>query len=147
MPKLTKTYCETVAPPASGYEIHWDDRVGGYGLRVTATGVRAFVAQGRVRGKAVIVTIGRFGLYTEDQARRKAQALLQQMREGTDPRDTKRTAEAAAVTLEEVAAAYIDGRHGMLKPSTKAEMKRHVDLVFAAWKNRPIASLPASSEG
>jgi hypothetical protein len=77
MAKLTKTYCENVAPPAEGYQIHWDDKVAGYGLRVTATGVRAFVAQGRVRGKAVIITIGRFGLYTEDQARKRAQSLLQ----------------------------------------------------------------------
>lgn len=102
MPKLTKTYCETVAPPASGFAIFWDDRVGGYGIRVTASGVRAFVAQGRVRGKVVCVTVGRLGLYTEDQARRKAQSILQDMREGIDPRDTKRTAEASAVTLREV---------------------------------------------
>ena len=31
MPKLTKTYIDKVEPPASGYEIHWDDKVGGYG--------------------------------------------------------------------------------------------------------------------
>jgi hypothetical protein len=94
MPKLTKPFCDTVKPPAKDYEIHWDDRVPGYGLRVTASGVRAFVAQGRVKGKAVILTVGRFGLYTEDQARRKAQSLLQQMRDGIDPRDLKREDEA-----------------------------------------------------
>ena len=90
MPKLTKTYIDKVQPPAEGYEIHWDSghdsAVMGYGLRVTASGIKAFVAQGRVKGKAVIMTIGRFGLFTEDQARRKAQSLLQDMREGIDPR-------------------------------------------------------------
>ncbi|MCB1378979.1 MAG: integrase family protein [Alphaproteobacteria bacterium] len=140
MPKLTKVYCEGAKPPAAGYEIHWDDRVPGYGLRVTATGVRAFVAQGRVRGKAIIVTIGRFGLYTEDQARRKAQAILQDMREGIDPRDVKKQDEAMSVTLREVATAYIN-RPGMLKARTKIEMERHIEKVFAKWKDRPIASL------
>lgn len=140
MPKLTKPFCETVAPPAEGYQIHWDDKVPGYGLRVTATGVRAFVAQGRVKGKAVIVTIGRFGLYTEDQARKRAQSLLQQMRDGIDPRDVKREGEAMSITLRQVADAYF-ARPGMLKASTIAEMERHVEKVFAKWKDRPIASL------
>ena len=56
MAKLTKTFVDKVQPPASGYVIHWDDKVPGYGLRVTASGVRSFVAQGRVAGKAVIVS-------------------------------------------------------------------------------------------
>ncbi len=73
MAKLTKTFIDKVQPPSSDYDIHWDDKVPGYGLRVTANGVRSFVAQGRVSGKAVIVTIGRYGLFTEDQARTKAQ--------------------------------------------------------------------------
>lgn len=55
MPKLTKTYIDRVQPPAAEYEIHWDgghdSAVKGYGLRVTASGVKAFVAQGRVKGK------------------------------------------------------------------------------------------------
>lgn len=144
MPKLTKTYVEKVHPPAKDYEIHWDrghdSAVMGYGLRVTASGVKAFVAQGRVKGKAVIVTIGRFGLYTEDQARRRAQSLLQQMRDGIDPRDVKREDEAMSVTLRQVADAYL-ARPGMLKESTRAEMDRHIEQVFEKWKDRPIASL------
>lgn len=140
MAKLTKTYIDKVQPPVSGYEIHWDDRVPGYGLRVTANGVRAFVAQGRVRGKPVIVTIGRYGLYTEDKARAKAQSLLQDMREGIDPRDVKKADEAAKVTLQQVCDAYVS-RPGKLKASSKLEIERHVAKVFTAWKDRPIASI------
>ena len=76
MPKLTKTFIDSVRLPPIEYEIHWDNRVPGYGLRVTSKGVRSFVAQGRVKGKAIIVTIGRFGLFTELQARRRAQSNL-----------------------------------------------------------------------
>lgn len=142
MAKLTKTFIDKVQAPAKGYDIHWDDRVPGYGLRVTANRVRSFVAQGRVRGKPVIVTIGRYGLYTEDQARAKAQSLLQDMREGIDPRDVKKADEAMAVTLQEVCDAYVS-RPGKLKASSKAEIERHVEKVFAAWKDRPIASITA----
>jgi len=147
MPKLTKPFCEGVKPPDAGSKIHWDgghdSAIKGYGLRVTASGVKAFIAQGRVKGKAVIVTVGRFPTITEDQARRKARAVLQQMFDGTDPRDVKRTEEAAKVTLREVATAYIN-RPGMLKASTKIEMERHIEKVFAKWKDRPIASLTPS---
>jgi integrase len=141
MAKLTKTYVEDVQPPAAGYEIHWDEKVPGYGLRVTSNGVRSFVAQGRVRGKAVIVTIGRFGLYTEDKARKRAQAILQDMREGIDPRDVKRSEEAMKVTLGEVMERYVVARGDKLKDSTAAEMKRHVEKVFADWKDQPIIDI------
>lgn len=149
MPKLTKSFVEGVQPPAKGYEVHWDDRLAGYGVRVTAGGVRAYVAQGRVHGKAVISTIGRHGLFTEDQARRKAQALLQGMREGINPNEEKKAAaeaakadEAAGVTLAEVCAAYLD-RPGKLKRKTADEYQRHVDKSLAEWNDLPIASITA----
>lgn len=140
MVKLTKTFIDKVAPPADGYAIHWCEKLSGYGLRVTASGVRSFVAQGRVSGKAVIVTIGRYGLYTEDQARSLAQKTLQQMREGIDPRDAKREDTATKVTLQAVCDAYV-GRPGKLKASSADEMKRHVAKVFTAWRDKPIASI------
>lgn len=140
MAKLTKTFVDKVQPPADGYAIHWDEKVPGYGLRITASGVRSFVAQGRVRGKAVIVTIGRYGLYSEDKARGLAQKTLQQMREGVDPRDVKREEVASKVTLQQVCDAYV-GRPGKLKASSADEMKRHVAKVFTAWKDKPIASI------
>ena len=35
MAKLTKTFIDKVQAPAEGYQIHWDEEVKGYGLRVT----------------------------------------------------------------------------------------------------------------
>ncbi|MBV7409622.1 integrase family protein [Maritimibacter sp. DP1N21-5] len=140
MPKLTKTYIDKVQLPASGYEIHWDDKVGGYGLRVTASGVRAFVAQGRVNGKAVIITIGRYGLYTEAQAREKAQSLLQQMREGIDPRAVKKQAEAESVTLKEVFDSYLS-RPGKLKESTKDWYRFFIEKTFKDWADMPVVNI------
>ena len=93
-----------------------------------------------MRGKAVIVTIGRYGLFTEDQARTKAQRVLQQMREGIDPRDVKRQDEAMKVTLGAVCTAYVE-RPGKLKKSTRDEYQRHVDKVFASWKDKPILAI------
>ena len=92
MPKLTKTFVEKVEPPASGHVVHWDgghDRaVKGYGLRVSSQGRRVFIVAGRVQKRQLQYTIGPFGQFTEDEARSKARSILQQMRDGTDPRDT-----------------------------------------------------------
>jgi integrase len=138
--KLTKTFIDKAAPPEKGYQIHWDDSLKGYGLRVTCKGKRVFVAQGRVRGKAVCITIGPYGESTEAEARDKARKLLQNMREGIDPRDAKKQDEAAKVTLREVADAYTS-RPGKLKESSKSEINRHVATTFEAWQHKPIASI------
>lgn len=140
MVKLTKTFIDKVQPPASEYQIHWDDKLSGYGLRVTARGVRSFVAQGRVNGKAVITTIGRYGLFTEDAARKKATKVLQDMRDGVDPRATSKADAAMKVTLQDVLEAYV-GRPGKLKDSTAGEYRRHVEKTFAKWASLPIASI------
>lgn len=140
MAHLTKSFIDKVQPPATGNVLHWDEQVRGYGLRVSARGKKVFVAQGRVRGKAVIVTIGSYGLYTEAEARKRAQRTLQSMRDGIDPRDAKKQEEAVAVTLRTVADAYM-ARPGKLKASSKKEIERHVSTTFAAWAQKPIAGI------
>lgn len=141
MVKLTKAFIDKVKPPVAAYEMHWDDAVAGYGMRVTSTGKRVFMVMGRVKGKQVQFTIGNYGTYTEDTARKKAQKVLQQMREGIDPRDAQKEDAAAKVTLREVATEYLHGRPGMLRDTTIVEKDRHVEQVFAAWKDKPIASI------
>ena len=140
MAKITKTFVDKVQPSASGYEIHWDDSVKGYGLRVSSRGKRVFIVMGRVQGKPVQFTLGPYGVLTEAKAREKAQKVLQDMREGIDPRDSKRADESMQVTLQQVCDAYVE-RPGKLKESSKAEMKRHVEKVFAAWKDKPIVKI------
>lgn len=140
MAKLTKAFIDRVQAPDAGYKIHWDDTVKGYGLRVTPTGKKVFIAQGRVRGRPVIFTIGTYGIYTEDKARARAQKVLQGMREGIDPRDAQKEEDAAKITLRQVADAYF-ARPGKLKESTRAEMDRHVKKVFTKWAHRPLASI------
>ncbi|MGO4302856.1 tyrosine-type recombinase/integrase [Cupriavidus sp. RAF12] len=138
--KLTKTFIDKVQPAAEGYEHYWDIGLKGYGLRVTAAGKRVFIAQGRVRGKAVCATLGPYGEWTEYEAREKARKVLQGMRDGIDPRDAKRQDEAAKVTLRQVADAYM-ARPGKLKDSSKGEIERHVATTFEAWQNKPITSI------
>lgn len=139
--KLTKGYVDRiVAGPKD--EFHWDTEVKGFGVRVSPMGKLTFIVQGRISGSesSARMTIGPYGVFTVDQARDEAREQLRAMRKGFDPREMKRVDLAMKVTLQEVADAYF-ARPGKLKATTKAEMERHIDKVFTAWKDRPIASL------
>lgn len=142
--KLTKMSIDRVAKPGltKGDALYWDTESRGFGLRVTPTGLAKFVSQGRVRGsnREVRTTIGSYGAWTVDDARRRAEEIRHQLEDGKDPRDQWRQTEAEKVTLRQVADLYM-ARDGKMRASTKAEMDRHVDKVFAAWRDKPIAAI------
>lgn len=138
--KLTKAFIDRVAAPAKGCVIRWDATVKGYGLRVSSEGKKTFIVLGRVKGKLIQFTLGAYGPYTEDAARKRAQKVLQDMREGIDPRDAKKHDAAVAVTLRDVADAYKD-RPGKLKDSSADVIERHVTTTFEAWLSKPIAGI------
>ncbi len=140
MAKITKTFVDKVPPPADGYAVHWDESVKGYGLRVSKEGKRVFIVMGRVGGKSIQFTLGPFGTLTEDAARKRAQKVLQDMREGIDPRAVVKAEAAMKVSLQDVLESYV-GRPGKLKDSTAAEYRRHVEKTFAKWAPHPIASI------
>lgn len=142
--KLTKTNIDRSAKPHPGKTdmLFWDTETKGFGLRVTPTGKSTFIAQGRVRGTTTDarMTIGSYGAWTVDDARRRAEEYKHQFEDGIDPRDVKKQTAAMQVTLQAVCDAYV-GRPGKLKASSADEMKRHVAKVFTAWKDKPIASI------
>ena len=140
MAKITKTFVDKVSPPAEGYTVHWDDSVKGYGLRVSKEGKRVFIVMGRVLGKSIQFTLGPYGTLTEDAARKRAQKVLQDMREGIDPRAVVKADAAMNVSLQDVLEAYV-GRPGKMKESTAREYRRHVEKTFAKWAMLPIASI------
>jgi integrase len=139
--KLTKGYVDRILSGPKD-EFHWDTEVKGFGVRVTPLGKLTFIVQGRIIGSesSARMTIGPYGVFTVDQARDEAREHLRAMRKGFDPRELKRVDQAMKVTLQDVADAYF-ARPGKLKATTTAEMKRHIEKVFTAWKDRPIASI------
>ncbi|MCK9543039.1 MAG: integrase arm-type DNA-binding domain-containing protein [Novosphingobium sp.] len=147
MPKiaLTKQNIDKVAKPGTGTVIYVDTRTKGFGLRVTASGAASFIMQGTVKGqkKERRVTIGSYGAWTVDQARRRAEEIGHQLEDGIDPVEERKQAEASKVTLRQVADAYMN-RPTKMRESTKGEMNRHIDKVFAAWKDKPIADITES---
>ena len=65
--RLTKTAIQNLAAPATGYSLYYDDALKGFGLRITASGIASFIAEGRVGGRKRRITLGRFGVVTAEQ--------------------------------------------------------------------------------
>lgn len=144
MPKLrlTKESIDRVTKPGPKDTLYWDTKTTGFGPRVTAAGKASFISQGRVRGTTtdVRLTIGSYGAWTVDDARRRADEHRHQFEDGINPRDVRKQDAAMKMTLQQVCDAYV-GRPGKLKESSKDEMRRHVDRVFADWRDRPIVAI------
>lgn len=150
--KLTKSKIEALPLPADGSTLYWDDELSGFGIRIWASGKRVYIVQGRANGKERRVTIGQHGkpiseteTLTADKARKLAMGIIASLSKGVDPVIEKERKETLAVTLDDVADVYIKERRtkkgGELTPRTKADIKRHIDKSFSAWKNKPIATI------
>ncbi|HUP24105.1 MAG TPA: Arm DNA-binding domain-containing protein, partial [Thermoanaerobaculia bacterium] len=84
--RLTSEYVDRLEPPASGHRIAWDVDVAGFGARVTAAGVRAYILNYRTRaGRQRRITLGRASALTASQARKLAKEELGKVAAGTDP--------------------------------------------------------------
>lgn len=106
MVKLTKRSIDTFRY-AGGWDVRWDDVVPGFGVRVYASGKRAFVLSYRAKGRKRLMVLGRFGAdLTLDQARTKAAKLLSQVRDGTDPLEEKARAKVGK-TLADLIKRYL----------------------------------------
>jgi len=101
-------------PDGKAQAFMWDSKSPGLGLRVTASGAKAYVFQGKIHGRTVRVTIGDPRSWMIDQAQEEARRLQRLIDDGVDPRVQK---------LEQVAA----------DEARRAEMLRQDVTVMEAW--------------
>ena len=150
--RLTKTAVEA-AQPGERDSFVWDDRLPGFGLKVTPKGRRSYVVQYRPRGRsqAKRITLGVHGQpWTTEKAREAAEGLLLRVRNGEDPVETARAARAAADAAAEVAheqrfEAVLDS---FIRLYAKPRNRRWEDtrriITFDAlpvWRDRPISTI------
>ncbi|KAA6487830.1 site-specific integrase [Agrobacterium rhizogenes] len=86
---LTKRVVDAARPDHERYHV-WDSELLGFGLRIAPTGVKTFILRYRADGGGRsatqrMLTIGRFGPVTVEQARKIAKAKLGSVAAGEDP--------------------------------------------------------------
>ncbi len=89
--RITKSSTDAAQPGEKDWML-WDDRLSGFGLKVTPAGAKVFVFQYRMGGRGSPVrrfTVGKFGNLTADGARKVADGLALKVAQGIDPQREK----------------------------------------------------------
>jgi hypothetical protein len=102
--KLTQAAVEKLKAPEEGRKEYWDSQLPGFGLRISDSGRKTWVALYRVGGKLVRETIGTAAVIPSvAEARERARQSMQIAQAGQNPvverRERERAATAAAETL------------------------------------------------
>ncbi len=147
MAKLTTTTISkrTVEALKVGKDtVFWDSELSGFGVRVYPSGSKYYVVQTRADGKAAKrVTVGRHGIVTAEEARRRAALIIARIKAGDEP-----VPEPSAVTLADsptvgdLARVYLDEHVAVrCKPKTAAMYRLIVDrhLLPALGKTPALA--------
>ena len=110
-----------------GWALRWGPRIpcsgnrelSGFGVRVYPSGAMVYVVQTRALGKSKRVTLGRHGVISADQARRKAAMTIARIKAGEDPSPTP-SVSVAELTVADLAERYLK-EHAEVhcKPRTK----------------------------
>lgn len=138
MSKLTKRVVDGTPHPERGQTFIWDGELKGFGLRVTPER-KTYVAQARVNGRTVRVTLGPHGPLTPDQARHEARRKLGELAKGVNLNRERRADRVRATTLT---AAYADYRRSRtLTPNTLKDYDKAMRRGFADWTELPLTRI------
>src|SRR5580658_10089394 len=94
--RITERLIRSLPSPARGAAITYDADVPGFGIRVTANGIRSFVLNYVVNGRERRMTIGRFPTWSATAAREQARSLRRRVDAKIDPLDERGAQQLAA---------------------------------------------------
>jgi integrase len=136
--KLTAAFVKTAkAEDGLEREVFWDETLPGFGLVVTSSGHRSYVAQYRSHGRSRRYTIGAAKIDLE-AARRRARQIFGEVAHGKDPvADKRKEAEADRNSLRAVCERYLAREGGKIRTGElrRATLER---LVYPKLGTRQI---------
>ena len=155
--KLTTRYVESIEPPTSGFVLHYDTKVAGLAVSVTAKGGRTWVLytrypslSGPVPSRRALGAAPRVGVVVTNQlsleaARRKAAAWIGLIAEGIDPaQKLKREREQARakrdLSFGAVVETYI-ARHVREFRRAEASEREIRRNLLPRWKNKIVTEI------
>lgn len=136
---LTKRAIDAIPLPETGQVLYYDTTLQGFGLRATKT-AKTFFAEGYLGAKQKRVKIGRYGVFTPDQAREEARQILAKLARGEDPSAKSGAGVSLAVAYEDYKALRTGGQGKQLKAKTLAGYDWLIDAVLEDYKPKKLSS-------
>ena len=125
--------------------IFWDSELAGFGVRVHPTGRKVYIAQTRADGNAAKrVTVGRHGVITADEARRRAALIVSRIKAGEEAIPEPMAAKpAGGPTVGELAERWLEKHVAVrCKPNTESMYRLVVaKYILPAFGRRPALAL------
>ena len=118
---INKTSVDATQPGATD-KMLWDDKIKGFGVKVTPAGTKIYLFQYRIGGRGAKTrrfTIGKHGALTPDKARREADRIHILVRQGIDPQAEKQDRQRKAIDL-----AFSDYADRFVEECLKVRWKR-----------------------
>ena len=138
---LTDLVVKNAKAPERGQVDIWDDRIPGFGVRVTSQGTKTFVVMFRHDGRKKRMTLGRYPVVSLSDARKLAHDALNKVVHGTNPDEERRVRkrDAFATVVDEFVKNYC-ARHN--RASTTHETERILRSRFiAVWGQRDVREI------
>ena len=147
--RVTAEVVNALQPAERAYCL-WDDKLAGFGVKVTPKGGKAYVLQYRMGGRGSKVrryTIGTDAQFKPLQARAEAERQLIRVRQGVDIADEKKQRQRVAVELafNKFAPAFCDDTLKIAWPKSWQQAKAALNLhAIPALGDKPLPSITAS---
>lgn len=144
MGQLTKRSIEAAKYEGDGnaQDVRYDGEIPGFGLRIYPSGVKSFVLRYRNEGgRTRLITLGRFGPLTLDQARKKARKELAKLYDGADPLEERRRARAEATTVSEFCDRWLTDYAKPHRKSWPEDERRIEKRIKPAIGSRPLSQV------
>lgn len=136
--KLTKSAIDKIPYTTCGQRLYLDSELKCFGLKVGKE-VKTFVVQKDISGRSRTFTIGRYGVFTTDEARREAIEILAMVARGLDPKVEKERKRGLELTVKESYESYLENRS--LADSTYKDYQRVFNTHFCDWLKRRLIDL------
>jgi hypothetical protein len=140
MTKLSKRIVDAAEAREKDYVI-WDDELPGFGLRVFASGKRSYLIQYRSAGRSRRYTVGQYGVWTPELARKEAKIQLGRVAQGDNPAE-ERQLDHNAITVKELCDLYFtDLKAGLILGKGGRPKKASTIVTDTGRINRHIVPL------
>ncbi|MBI1821138.1 MAG: tyrosine-type recombinase/integrase [Nitrospirae bacterium] len=128
--KITKRVVDSTEPPENGQAFIRDSEIPGFALRITSTGIKSFIWEGRIKGQVKRITLGQYGPLTVEEARKMAIKTKSNVLQGGDPAKERKD-KFKEPTFKELSDMYLERYAKIHKRSWKKDdqtLRNHLDI-------------------